>query len=92
MHCDGEIKLRSHYTSCCLIEVVTKETLTVDEILLRLVLNINQSITSECFRVEDNSTCTIISTENNHYYLELYLQIKRFLSTQTPGLGGTNIN
>ena len=29
MHCEGKIKLRSHNTSCCLTEVVTKASLTV---------------------------------------------------------------
>jgi hypothetical protein len=29
MHCDGKLKLRSHTTSYCLIEVVTKAGLTV---------------------------------------------------------------
>jgi len=30
MHCEVKLKLRSHYTSHCLIEVVTKAGLTVD--------------------------------------------------------------
>ena len=30
MHCDGELKLRSHNTSYYLIEVVPKVSLTVD--------------------------------------------------------------
>jgi hypothetical protein len=29
MHCEGKLKLKSHNTSCCLIEVVTKAGLTV---------------------------------------------------------------
>jgi hypothetical protein len=29
MHCDGKLKLKSHNTSSCLIEVVTKAGLTV---------------------------------------------------------------
>ena len=29
MHCEGKLKLRSHNTSYCLIEVVTKAGLTV---------------------------------------------------------------
>jgi hypothetical protein len=29
MHCEGKLKLRSHTTSYCLIEVVTKAGLTV---------------------------------------------------------------
>ena len=29
MHCEGKIKLRSHKASYCLIEVVTKASLTV---------------------------------------------------------------
>ena len=29
MHCEGKSKLRSHYTSYCLIDVVTKAGLTV---------------------------------------------------------------
>jgi len=29
MHCEGQLKSRSHNTSYCLIEVVTKAVLTV---------------------------------------------------------------
>ena len=42
MHCEGKLKLRSHNTSYCLIEVVTKAGLTVyspAEVLWHISLN-----------------------------------------------------
>jgi len=38
MHYEGELKLRSHNTSCCLIEVVTKAGLTVQNTYNKHVL------------------------------------------------------
>jgi hypothetical protein len=37
MHCEGKLKLRSHHTSYCLIEVVTKTGLTVPGIYIGLI-------------------------------------------------------
>jgi hypothetical protein len=71
MHCEGKLKFRSHNTSYCLIEMVTKADLTVHQFIWVVVC------LSKTFLIKIRRTCRIDVCE----VLRLATSLCYFLST-----------